>query len=107
MIRRVFERLLSLALGPDDGPTEYVSPTTVGERNDHWLWRLASLAGVVVAAWGAHGEHRGRAQAVVDSRVLGSFTVLGLTKDGHPRHPLYMRASCRPLSPLTLAEVPS
>lgn len=79
----------------------------VGERNDHWLWRLASLAGVVVAAWGAHGEHRGRAQAVVDSRVLGSFTVLGLTKDGHPRHPLYMRASCRPLSPLTLAEVPS
>ena len=74
----------------------------VGERNDYWLQHLAELAGVVVAAWGVHGEHRGRAQAVVDSGALGPFTVLGLTKDGHPRHPLYMRADCRPLNPLTL-----
>jgi hypothetical protein len=75
----------------------------VGDRNDYWLRRLTDLSGRVVAAWGAHGGHRGRAQAVVDSGVLGSFTVLGLTKDGHPRHPLYMRADCRPLNPLTLA----
>lgn len=75
----------------------------VGERNDHWLQHMAGMAGLVVAAWGAHGDHRGRAQAVVDSGALGSFTVLGLTKDGHPRHPLYMRADCCPLNPLTLA----
>lgn len=76
----------------------------VGERNDYWLGRLADMAGLVVAAWGAHGDHRGRAQAVVDAGVLGSFTVLGLTAGGHPRHPLYMKAACRPLNPLTLAE---
>jgi hypothetical protein len=77
----------------------------VGERNDYWLRHMASLAGLVVAAWGAHGQHRDRAQAVVGSGVLGSFTVLGLTKAGHPRHPLYMRADSRPLNPLTLARV--
>jgi hypothetical protein len=76
----------------------------VGEDNDRWLARLAGEAGVVVACWGAHGEHKGRAQAVVDSGVLGSFTVLGLTKDGHPRHPSRLSAACRPLNPLTLRE---
>jgi hypothetical protein len=75
----------------------------VGERTDYWLRRMCTLAGLVVACWGAHGDHRERAQAVVDSGVLGSFTVLGLTNAGHPRHPLYMRADCRPLNPLTLA----
>lgn len=75
----------------------------IGERNDYWLAHLAGLSGRVVAAWGAHGGHRDREQQVVDSGALGSFTVLGLTKDGHPRHPLYMRADCRPLNPLTLA----
>jgi hypothetical protein len=74
----------------------------VGERGDHWLRQLTGMAGLVVASWGAHGEHRGRAQAIIDSGVLGSFTVLGLTKDGHPRHPLYMPKVCRPLNPLTL-----
>lgn len=74
----------------------------VGPDNDAHLARLAANAGVVVAAWGIHGEHQDRAQQVVDARTLGSFTVLGLTAAGHPRHPLYMRAECRPLNPLTL-----
>ena len=80
------------------------APDPVGEQTDEWLARLVERAGVVVAAWGAFPEARERAQTVVDSGVLGSFTVLGLTNDGHPRHPLYMRADCRPLDPLTLAE---
>lgn len=74
----------------------------VGPENDTYLQRCAERAGIVVAAWGAHGDYQGRAQDVVDRGLLGSFTVLGLTKDGHPRHPLYMRADCRPLNPLTL-----
>jgi hypothetical protein len=91
------------ALRATDPREMLAAPDPVGERNDYWLRHLASLAGIVVAAWGAHGTHQGRAQAVVDSGALGSFTVLGLTKDGHPRHPLYMPAACRPLNPLTLA----
>jgi hypothetical protein len=75
----------------------------VGERNDFWLGRLAGMAGVVVAAWGVHGAHRGRARAVIDSGALGAYSVLGLTKDGHPRHPLYMKASSVPLYPHEVA----
>jgi len=48
--------------------------------------------GPVVAAWGVHGNLRGR-----DQRVAGMIRArgvrplcLGLTKDGHPRHPLYV-----------------
>lgn len=74
----------------------------VGPDNDVRLRDLADQAGIVVAAWGVHGALNGRAEAVVQSGVLGSFAVLGLTKDGHPRHPLYIRADQRPLNPLTL-----
>lgn len=74
----------------------------IGPANDAALVAAAASAGVVVAAWGVHGTHNGRAQDVIDRGLLGSFTVLGLTADGHPRHPLYMRADCRPLNPLTL-----
>lgn len=74
----------------------------VGPENDGYLRRCAERAGLVVAAWGAHGDHLGRAHDVINRGLLGEFTVLGLTKGGHPRHPLYMRADCRPLNPLTL-----
>jgi hypothetical protein len=74
----------------------------VGPENDATLRRLAADAGGVVAAWGVHGVIDDRAKRVVSTGMLGSFTVLGLTKDGHPRHPLYMPARCRPLNPLTL-----
>jgi hypothetical protein len=77
----------------------------VGPENDRRLAEQATACALVVAAWGTHGAYRDRAQAVVDSGALGDFAVLGLTKDGHPRHPLYMRATCRPLNPFTLAEV--
>lgn len=63
----------------------------VGPDNDAWLARLAEHAGIIVAAWGAHGGHRHR-----DEQVIGMFSdrlfALGVTKDGHPRHPLYLRA---------------
>lgn len=54
---------------------------------------------VVVAAWGVHGEYCGRDVEV--KKLLARLRVdvhhFGLTKDGHPRHPLYLAAS----TPLT------
>ncbi|NLS27969.1 hypothetical protein S2M10_29710 [Sphingomonas sp. S2M10] len=46
----------------------------------------------VLAAWGAHGSHLGRDRAVMSSaRGIGARLVcLGMTKLGHPRHPLYV-----------------
>jgi hypothetical protein len=75
----------------------------VGPENDRHLFELARGAGVVIAAWGVHGTLAGRAERVVESGILGPYYVLGLTKDGHPRHPLYMPARCVPLDPISLA----
>lgn len=63
----------------------------VGPRNDAVLMN-SCVGRTVVAAWGAHGTHRGRDIEVLrmlkDERVF----CLGLTKENCPRHPLYIRA---------------
>jgi hypothetical protein len=53
-----------------------------------------AITGVpIVAAWGTHGGYRGRDEAVVlSARGWGANLVcLGTTKEGHPRHPLYVK----------------
>ena len=63
----------------------------VGPENDQHLVEMSSRADAVIAAWGAHGVYRNREQHVL--RLLnGTVEYLGLTKQGHPRHPLYLRA---------------
>jgi len=68
----------------------------VGTRNQEYFGRVMDRGGTVICAWGAHGGHLGQ-----DETVLGwldderCFT-LGLTKDGHPRHPLYLPLSAEP-----------
>lgn len=66
----------------------------VGWENDHTLTTLARGAGVVVAAWGAHGTYKGRDQSV--RLLVPNLHFLRLTKDGHPGHPLYLPASLKP-----------
>jgi hypothetical protein len=75
----------------------------VGPRNDATIrcWAgIDAIAGgprpLVVAAWGVHGAHRDRALTV---RLLTPrLWCFGVTKDGHPRHPLYLRGDA-PLVP--------
>ena len=64
----------------------------VGAGNDAAIEEGADWAGRIVAGWGAHGAHleRGRqVEALLRQRGHEVFH-LGLTKDGHPRHPLYI-----------------
>ncbi|GHF51545.1 DUF1643 domain-containing protein [Seohaeicola zhoushanensis] len=72
----------------------------VGPDNDAAILAAAGRADAVLAAWGAHGVHRGRGAAVREMlRGCGRpLLVLGLTKDGAPRHPLYI-ASARQAEP--------
>ena len=65
-------------------------PEPIGRDNDSWLRQVAAGAGLVVAAWGIHGAFMGRGQAV--SAYLPGLKCLGVTKDGSPRHPLYVKA---------------
>lgn len=65
------------------------APDPVGPRNDRWIARLAADAELVIAAWGALGNYRDRARLVTST--LSDLYCLGRTRDGSPRHPLYVR----------------
>lgn len=66
-----------------------------GHLNDGELMAACLDVSRVVGAWGAHGSLRDRGRNVLAK--LKRFNVklehLGLTKRGHPKHPLYLKAS--------------
>lgn len=66
----------------------------IGSENDATIRRLAQEAGLIVAAWGAHGTHMGRAAAVLE--MLPRAHCLHRTKDGAPGHPLYLPGDAVP-----------
>lgn len=70
----------------------------VGPENDAAILAAAAWAGRVVCAWGSHGAHLGRGPAVAAllARAEVPLFHLGLTRDGHPRHPLYVSYSQAP-----------
>ena len=66
-------------------------PGWVVERNKAHIRDMASHSSYAVAAYGAHPAAKERGEAMVE--LVRQFTlvgVLGWTKDGHPRHPLYV-----------------
>ncbi len=74
----------------------------VGPENDTLLRAWSRDAGVTIAAWGVHGTYQGRDRAVAGI-LGGDVRHLGLTKAGHPRHPLYVRNDA-PLLPFTFQD---
>jgi len=61
----------------------------VGPLNDHYIDQESRQASVVIAAWGHHGKFRGRDQEVM-KLIQQDVWCFGTTKDGSPRHPLYL-----------------
>jgi hypothetical protein len=61
---------------------------------------MAARARIVVAGWGAFPMAKERALDVASVlRFHGNgMHCLGTTKDGHPRHPLYVRGDTRPVA---------
>lgn len=70
-----------------------------GPDNDAALAALMDWADRVVAGWGTHGAHLGRGAAVeaVLRQAGQPVYCFGLTKDGHPRHPLYVAYAQNPI----------
>lgn len=66
----------------------------VGPDTDGWLTRQRYMAGLVICAWGVHGTFLDRGKEAVE--FLRPAHCLGRTKDGHPRHPLYLSSETRP-----------
>ena len=71
-------------------------PMPIGSENDGWLLELSQEAGIVIAAWGTKGGFQQRDKAVY--AMIDNLKCLGLTKAGHPKHPLYLSKDVRPIS---------
>ena len=71
----------------------------VGRGNDRAILRAASESAIVVCAWGNHGAHRGRSDAI--RKLLGKAgieaRVLRMNAGGEPAHPLYLPARLEPV----------
>lgn len=84
-------------------PRELYEPgASIGDDhlNDGELMAACIGDGVsrVIGAWGAHGAWRDRGRQVLRMlmRVGCKLEHLGLTKRGHPKHPLYLKSSTWP-----------
>ncbi len=70
----------------------------VGPANDRLIRESCNWADQIICAWGTHGAYLDRGTQVSDmllstGRPLFHF---GLTKSGHPKHPLYIAYEKRP-----------
>lgn len=70
----------------------------VGPDNDRLLLEALPWADRVIAGWGVHGAHldRGPRVAALLRGAGAGLHCLGLSKDGHPRHPLYIAYATPP-----------
>ena len=71
----------------------------VGPENDRAIVDSLDWADRVICAWGTHGKHLGRGPEV--ERLLreagADLYHLGLSKEGHPKHPLYIGYTVQPV----------
>jgi hypothetical protein len=68
----------------------------VGSRNNCYLKLAIKRADLIIVAWGTKGIFQKRNEEVLNLiSDKQSLHCLGLTKDGHPRHPLYLRKSTK------------
>lgn len=72
----------------------------VGPENERQVRDAVGWADDILCAWGVHGAHRNQCAEV--AKWLGDCAdrvlVLGLTKEGHPRHPLYLPYAAEPVA---------
>lgn len=68
----------------------------IGPENDYYIMRLLNECmdrdGKAIVGWGVHGTFMNRHLIIGDiAKAIGiSLYCLGATKEGHPRHPLYV-----------------
>jgi hypothetical protein len=69
--------------------------------HDYAIYNSVVRADIVICAWGKHGSHLGRADAVLSKIARSSdqaakLHYLVLNLDGSPRHPLYVPDATKP-----------
>jgi hypothetical protein len=69
----------------------------VGPENDYWIEESAPKAELIVVAWGTLGSFCDRAETVSGRLSTRKLCCVGVTRDGSPRHPLYVRSDAQPM----------
>lgn len=62
----------------------------IGLENDLWIKKMAERSKIIVIAWGSNGKYKGRDLEIFDLLEGKVFYHFGLTKNGSPKHPLYL-----------------
>ena len=70
----------------------------IGPENDATILNGVAWADQTICAWGTHGEHmsRGSQMEVILRNTRAPLFHLGLSKAGHPKHPLYIAYTQQP-----------
>ena len=65
---------------------------TIGPETDQIIIKSANWSNNIICAWGTNGSHLNRGKKIEELLRAKNFTLthLGLSKDGHPKHPLYI-----------------
>ncbi|WP_380055667.1 DUF1643 domain-containing protein [Falsihalocynthiibacter sp. SS001] len=69
----------------------------IGPENDAAILDGCTWTDQIICAWGTHGAHLGRGAAVEKLLADQKLYHLGLSKEGHPKHPLYISYSVQPM----------
>ena len=83
----------------DSDPRKMRAATApIGLENDAAIQEACSWADQVIAAWGTHGAYLNRGAQVVELLRQSGKPILhlGLSKQGHPKHPLYIAYAQQP-----------
>lgn len=73
----------------------YKHDLPVGISNNAYIIRESRKAALTIAAWGCHGSFMDREELVLP--LLKNPHCLGVTKDGHPKHPLFLKKTLKPV----------
>ena len=70
----------------------------IGAQNDSIILETCKNSNINIAAWGTHGSHLARGTAVREIFIKAKLRIssLGITKMGHPKHPLYISYQVKP-----------
>jgi hypothetical protein len=68
----------------------------IGPENDENIRKALRQADKVITAWGTKGTFLKRDQEVMEILKSHHPHCLEMSKEGHPKHPLYIAADCKP-----------
>ncbi|OPX46369.1 hypothetical protein CLHUN_01850 [Ruminiclostridium hungatei] len=76
--------------------TKVIDP--VGPENHGHVIKAINGAEIVIAAWGTKGNYMSMQSSIIQLlKTTPKLHYLGITKDGYPKHPLYLKADLKPV----------